>query len=52
MRTAIVPFLVFVALIAVFASGLLQDPSYEPTSRVIDRPTPVFTLPSLEGTSN
>ena len=50
MRAAIIPFLVFVALITVFASGLRQDPSYEPTSRVIDRPTPVFTLPSLEGT--
>lgn len=45
---ALLPLLGFVGLAAVFALGLLGDPSKVP-SVLIGRPVPTFTLPPLEG---
>ena len=42
------PLVLFLMAIGYFAIGLNRDPAYIP-SMLIDRPTPVFDLPAIEG---
>jgi cytochrome c biogenesis protein CcmG, thiol:disulfide interchange protein DsbE len=46
---ALLPLLVLVALIAVFASSMNRDPTLV-RSVMIDKPAPAFTLPAVAGT--
>jgi cytochrome c biogenesis protein CcmG, thiol:disulfide interchange protein DsbE len=42
----VIPFALFLALVAIFAAGLKLDPKWVPSS-LIDKPTPAFALPKL-----